>query len=389
MAKKDNSVSSKNKKSKIFGRVLAGIITVALLAGSGYIVWYFVQRGYNSMQNYNQPSSATQPTEATGTKAQQSLEKSEMPALSGDDGNQGYLDGAVYIWNNKGFEVFKGTVLDAKAYANSINNYQKVLGDKYNLYSVVVPTSVEIALPERLSKTVSNNQKENISTILSELSTEVTAVDVYSVLGEKRNEPLYYITDKYWTQLGAFYAYNSLAEAMGVKSVEISSFTPATIDSQLLGSHVTATISKETANGNPMLINNPDTVTYYKLADSVTVKALPQGGEELENTEYYNDNIENGDSPTDIYNTGDCAYTVLTNKAVEKGEIAVVTDKFGYGMAPFLSESFNKVHIIDIDNFQRNLKSYLEDNEITDVVYVNGVMSANTAAKIAKMDAMY
>ena len=389
MAKKDNSVSSKNKKSKIFGRVLAGIITVALLAGSGYIVWYFVQRGYNSMQNYNPPSSATQPTEATGTKAQQSLEKSEMPALSGDDGNQGYLDGAVYIWNNKGFEVFKGTVLDAKAYANSINNYQKVLGDKYNLYSVVVPTSVEIALPERLSKTVSNNQKENISTILSELSTEVTAVDVYSVLGEKRNEPLYYITDKYWTQLGAFYAYNSLAEAMGVKSVEISSFTPATIDSQLLGSHVTATISKETANGNPMLINNPDTVTYYKLADSVTVKALPQGGEELENTEYYNDNIENGDSPTDIYNTGDCAYTVLTNKAVEKGEIAVVTDKFGYGMAPFLSESFNKVHIIDIDNFQRNLKSYLEDNEITDVVYVNGVMSANTAAKIAKMDAMY
>lgn len=389
MAKKDNSVSSKNKKSKIFGRVLAGIITVALLAGSGYIVWYFVQRGYNSMQNYNPPSSATQPTEATGTKAQQSLEKSEMPALSGDDGNQGYLDGAVYIWNNKGFEVFKGTVLDAKAYANSINNYQKVLGDKYNLYSVVVPTSVEIALPERLSKTVSNNQKENISTILSELSTEVTAVDVYSVLGEKRNEPLYYTTDKYWTQLGAFYAYNSLAEAMGVKSVEISSFTPATIDSQLLGSHVTATISKETANGNPMLINNPDTVTYYKLADSVTVKALPQGGEELENTEYYNDNIENGDSPTDIYNTGDCAYTVLTNEAVEKGEIAVVTDKFGYGMAPFLSESFNKVHIIDIDNFQRNLKSYLEDNEITDVVYVNGVMSANTATKIAKMDAMY
>ncbi len=386
MAKKNNSAGNKKKKSGVFGKVLAGIIAVALLVGSGFVVWYFMQRGYHSIQNYDAPPSAT---EATEVSTQHALSQEEMPALSDDDNSEGYLDGAVYIWNNKGFEVFKGTVADARAYAESVNNYQKLLGNDYKLYSVVVPTSVEIALPERLSKTVSNNQKENISTIFSQLSMEVTPVDVYSVLAQNRNQPLYHSTDKYWTQLGAYYAYDVLAEKLDVHAVEISLLTPVTSEAKLLGSHISATISRETVNGNPMLINNPETVTYYQLSDSVTVQALQQGGEELEEIDYYNSHLENGDSPFDIYNTADCAYTVLTNEAVENGKIAVVTDKFGYGIAPFLSESFNEVHIIDIDNFQRDLKSYLEDNEITIVVYLNGIMSANTAAKIAKMDAMF
>lgn len=389
MSKKNNSAGNKKNKKKIFGKLLAGIIAVALLAGSCYVVWYFVQRGYNSMQNYNSTQNATETTNPTDVELQHPTLQYEMPPLSSDNGNDGYLDGAVYIWNNKGFEIFKGTISDAKAYANSVSNYQKLLGDDYKLYSVVVPTSVEIALPERLSKTVSNNQKENISTIFSQLSMEVTPVDVYSVLGENRNKDLYYSTDKYWTQQGAYYAYTALAEKLGVQAVDISDFNAVTLEDSLLGSHISATISKETVNGNPMLVNNPDVVTYYSLADSVTVKALPQGGEELEELEYYNSDITSGDSPLDLYNTKDCAYTVLSNKDVETGQIAIITDKFGYSVAPFLTENFNKVHLIDIDNFQRNLTNYLEDNKISNVVYINGIMSANTAAKIEKMDAMY
>lgn len=399
MAKKDTSVNrksenkkksnnrgeSKNKK-KIKGNAVAAVIAVALITGSALAVTYLIQRGQNAVQNYQGDVTATQSVE---TPTGHTVEIKDMPALESDDKSDGYLDGAVYIWQNKGFETFKGTVTDAKSYAESVNNYKKILGEGYKVYNVVVPSGTEIALPERLSKTFSNNQRENINTVIENLSMNVTPIDVYSILGEKRNENLYYSTDKYWTQLGGYYAYTSIAESLGVKAMDIKEFTPITLEQEFLGSHITATVSKETQNGNPKLLSNPDKVTYYALPDTVTVQALPQGEEELVDMQYYNTEFTDGVSPLDIYLTKDCAYTVLTNSKISKEKIALVSDKFGYSIVPFLCEDYNQVHLIDIDNFQRNLKNYLEENEITTVVYLNGIMSANTAVKTAKTDAMF
>lgn len=393
MSKK--GVSSKSKKVKkekkkrknIFGTVLAVIIAIVLLSASGYAVYYLVQRGQRVMDDYS--GNSTVATESTEPVTGHSLAQIQLPTIKKDNKSDGYLDGAVYIWENMGYEVFKGNVADAKSYAESINNYKTLLGNDYNVYNVVIPSSVEIALPERLSKTVSNNQWENISTIFSNIADNVTPVDVYNTLGKKRNENLYYSTDKYWTQLGAYYAYSSLAEALGVEAVNIDSFKLATIDTEVLGSHVSATVSKETKNGNPMLIKNPDTVKYYNLSDTVAVTAMPQASDEIIETSYYNVAFDEESTPIDVYNTKDCAYTVLENSEVENGKIAIIADKFGYGIAPFLTANYNQVHLIDIDNFQRNVKNYLEENEITTVVYLNGIMSANTAAKTAKTDAMF
>lgn len=393
MAKKENSSKAKNvkkekkKRKNIFGTVLAVAIAIALLSASFYVVYYLLQRGQNAMDNYS--GSSTAPTEATQPISGHTFQQAQMPAIKNDDQSEGYLDGAIYIWKNMGYEVFKGNVSDAKAYAESISNYKTLLGNEYNVYNVVVPSSVEIALPERLSKTVSNNQWENISTIFDNMSDDVTPIDVYNILGEKRNEKLYYNTDKYWTQLGAYYAYSSLSDKLGVKAVSIDDFELATIASEVLGSHISATVSKETKNGNPMLIQNPDTVKYYNLPDTVTVTAMPKASDELTETSYYNSSFEEKSTPIDVYNTKDCAYTVLENTDVENGKIAIISDKFGYGIAPFLTANYNKVHLIDIDNFERNVKNYLEENEITTVVYLNGIMSANTAAKTAKTDAMF
>ena len=393
MSKKETSCKAKKEKKEkkkrknIFGTVLAIFIALVLLSASCYIVYYLIQRGQNAIDNYSGSSTTT--TEATQPDSGHALEQTQMPAITNDDKSEGYLDGAIYIWNNKGYEVFKGDVADAKAYAESISNYKTLLGKEYNVYNVVVPSGVEIALPERLSKTVSNNQWENISTIFDNMSDDITPVDVYNILGEKRNEKLYYNTDKYWTQLGAYYAYSSLADKLGVKAVSVDDFELATVDNEVLGSHISATVSKETKNGNPMLIQNPDTVKYYSLPDTVKVTAMPKASDETTETSYYNSSFDENSTPIDVYNTKDCAYTVLENSDIKNGKIAIISDKFGYGIAPFLTANYNKVHLIDIDNFERNVKSYLEENEITTVVYLNGIMSANTAAKTAKTDAMF
>lgn len=383
---------SKNKKSakkenKIAGKIVAAIIAIALILASGLAITYLINRGKNAIQNYsNNQSTVIKQETPTG----HTVEEKDMPKLEADDGkSEGYIDGAIYIWNNKGFEVFKGTVTDAKSYAKSINSYQRALGDKCKIYNVVVPSSTEISLPERLSKTFSNNQRENINTIITNLSVDVTPIDVYNILGEKRNEQLYYNTEKYWTPLGAYYGYTEIAKNMGINSTKLEDFSPIECQQQFLGSYISATVSKETKDGNPKLISNPDKVKYYSLPETVSVKSLKPDSDTLTEMEYFNNSVADNASPCDIYNTTDCSYTVLTNSALDNDKIAIVTDKCGYAVAPFLSSNFSQVHIIDIDNFQRNIKDYIEENKITNVIYLNGITSANTAVKTAKMDAMF
>ncbi len=374
-------------KPKKAGTVIAVILALVLIASSAAAVTYLINRGKRAMSDYSGSSvEATMPEEATVHK----VEERDMPVLKADDKkSEGYLDGAVYIWKNKGYEVFKGSVKDAKEYASSISSYKRAFGKSCRVYDVVVPTSTEITLPERLSKTFSNNQRENINAVITNLSMDVTPVDVYNILGEHRNEYIYFNTDKYWTPLGAYYSYSELASKLKIKPADLKSMEQTTLEQSFLGSHISSTVSKETQNGNPKLLDNPDKITFFALPETVSVRALPKGSEEETDMSYYNTYLEDGASPSDIYASKDCAYTVLSNSNIESGKIALVTDKFGYALAPLLTYNYREVHLIDIDNFERNIKTYITKNKITDIVYLNGIMSANTAAKTAKMDAMF
>lgn len=385
--KKAGGKNSSKAKPKKTGTVIAVFLALVLIISSAAAVTYLINRGKRAMSDYSGSSvETTMPEEATVHK----VEEKNMPVLKADDKkSEGYLDGAVYIWQNKGYEVFKGSIKDAKEYASSLNSYKRALGKSCNVYDVVVPTSTEITLPERLSKTFSNNQRENINAVITSLSMDVTPVDVYNILGEHRNEYIYFNTDKYWTPLGAYYGYKELASTLKVKPVDIESTEQINLEQNFLGSHISSTVSKETQNGNPKLLDNPDKITFFALPETVSVKALPKGSEETTDMSYYNTYLEDGASPSDIYASNDCAYTILTNSSIESGKIAVVADKFGYALAPLLTYNYSEVHLIDIDNFERNIKTYLTQNKITDVVYLNGIMSANTAAKTAKMDAMF
>ena len=370
------------------GKIIAFILALVLISGTFYTVYYLLNRGKRVMNNRSETSATTQTTEpATGHTVKETI----MPKLETDDKSDGYLDGAIYIWQNKGYEIFKGTINDAHTYADSINNYKKLLGKNYKVYNMVIPNATEISLPERLSKKISNLQMENINAVILHLSPDVIPVNAYEMLGQHRNDEtsLYYNTDKLWTQYGAYYAYTALTKVLDIKPIQLDTLTGSTADYKFLGSHVRATVSKETKNGNPMLISNPDTVIYYNLPDTATVTALIQGEETPVTMPYYSSELTDGLAPSDIYATKDCAYTVIRNDAIQTGKIAVVTDKYGYALSPFLSRNYSEVHLIDIDNFQRNLQTYLEENKITNVLYLNGIMSANSVSKTAKTDSMF
>ena len=114
----------KTTQNSSFGKITAVILALVLIVGTVYSVYYLLNRGRRVM---NTPAETPSEIQATEQTTGHTVTNTIMPKLESDDNtDDGYLDGAVYIWQNKGHEVFKGTVNNAKSYADSINNYKKL-----------------------------------------------------------------------------------------------------------------------------------------------------------------------------------------------------------------------------------------------------------------------
>lgn len=81
---------------------------------------------------------------------------------------------------------------------------------------------------------------------------------------------------------------------------------------------------------------------------------------------------------------------VIDNQGITNGDkIALVKDMYGNAFAPFLSNNYDEVHVIDFRYFKGNLKEYCEKNKIKTVLFLNGVMSANSALQIENMNKLF
>ena len=72
-----------------------------------------------------------------------------------------------------------------------------------------------------------------------------------------------------------------------------------------------------------------------------------------------------------------------------KQKIAVVKESYGNAFVPYLTYNYDEVHVIDFRHWEGNLPEYCKDNDIDRVLFINGIMSANTAIQIKAMDSLF
>lgn len=341
-------------------------------------------------------ATAVQPTEAQTTAPQattqggtQADDNTPLPTTPttpdgkiADDGSDGYLDNSIYIWNNKAFELFGGSDDSAQYYAKAISNYKEQLGSDITVYNMVVPNHTEFGLPERLSKDYSNSQKQNTAAVYNSYTSDVKAVDIYNALDSHKSEYIYFNTDHHWTGLGAYYAYTEFARVAGITPVDIGTMENHRI-SPFLGSLYTAT-------ENSSLGEHPDFVEYYNIPVKAKVTITTEDMGELEEDTLLNSATESGAGAYCVFSWGDqpLIKAVRETKATNR-KIAVVKDSYGNAFAPYLLNNYDEVHIIDFRTFGQNLKTYCTENGITEVLFLNNVMSANTSFQVDKLDALF
>ena len=298
-----------------------------------------------------------------------------------DDNTNGSLYYGVYLWNKVGYEIFGSNTDKAKNYANTINGFANKL-NRYNVYNMVIPNHTEMGLPKRIKDSLGGtSQAENIKAIYQNLSKRVTPINCYNYLSKHNNEYIYFNSDHHWSALGAYYAYSAFAETnnMPVLSLEDCNET------QIAG--FTGSFTNTITSG----LNN-DIVSYYNFPYDVTMEISYSDGQNAVYDSPYYQFAEAGSNTYGLFLVGDNPLTVLkstSEEAAEGKKIAIVKESYGNALAPYFTYNYEEVHVIDFRHFSGNFVEYCKQNDIDDVLFANGVMSANTQMQLDNMESIF
>ena len=302
-----------------------------------------------------------------------------------DDNTNGYLSYAIYVWHNTGYELFGGSQERSKIYADTVNNLATKLPG-VNVYDMIIPNHTEFGLPQRLKDddAPSTSQADSMKDAYAALSKDVKAINPYNYLADHNSEYIYFKSDHHWTGLGAYYSYKAFADTNKLPALSLKDCTEQVITG------FTGTFSN-TAEGL-----DSDEVHYWEFPYSVTMTITDESGETQEYDSPYYENATEGTLTYGVFIMGDNPLTVLrssSENAQEGKKIAIVKESYGNAIAPYFTNNYEEVHVVDFRYFRdtvgTDLASYCRENGITDLLFVNGVMSANTQIQLDSMSGLF
>ncbi|MEG1779510.1 MAG: DHHW family protein, partial [Oscillospiraceae bacterium] len=87
---------------------------------------------------------------------------------------------------------------------------------------------------------------------------------------------------------------------------------------------------------------------------------------------------------------GDNPFTTIINKEAQTNrKIAIVKESYGNAIVPYIAYNYSEVYVVDFRYYSENLKTLCEQNNINEVLFINGIMSANTASQIDNMNNLF
>lgn len=360
-------------KSKI---VIIAVASVLVLAVIAFVIWCVMDSASRhsstgTTEYYVKPTYTEPATEANPF----------TPAVITDDNSIGEYENEYYIWGDSVFDTFTLNENSATTYAEAINSYAEELGNNIKTYAMIIPSHIEMGLPKRLIENgdvITDSQADFIDSAYKQLSQSVTAVNCYNALSSHCNEYIYYTTENYWTALGAYYGYTAFMETTAQTALDLSTCTENKIE-EFYG-QLTQAVEKELP---------PDTVSYYDLPyDTTNDVYYESDGEPEEKSIYYKD-ATRGRETYGVFLWGDNPINVLKANNGTGKKIAVVKDPNGNCFAPYLTNNYDEVHVIDYMLYAGNLKEYCDNNGITEVLFINGTKTANSERHINAIGTLF
>ncbi len=314
----------------------------------------------------------TQPPQTT---APQVAEPPKRPDIAMQD------LGAIIVAGDSAYEYYSFSSSLAARYVTGVNAIKDKAKPTGNVYSLVVPTSIDVTLNDELRKEVkSSDQRKALDFFNSSITNAVPVNNILDVERQHRDEYIYFRTDHHWTALGAYYAYNELCHKKGITPVPLSQYSNKSYI------NFTGTFYSNAAQSST-LKENADYVTTYIPFNNNTCTILKTDGTS-HNIDIVRDVSEFGDTLKYLtFIGGDNPLTTITNHDNPNGETCVVIkDSYGNAFVPFLVPHYSTIYVIDPRYFDGSLENFTKDKIINDVIFISNISTTRNSIFIESLE---
>ncbi len=225
------------------------------------------------------------------------------------------------------------------------------------VYFSLIPGAVSIWKDRLPNNAWNDDQTELIDRIYEKV--QCKTVDNYSELWNHKEEYIFYRTDHHWTTLGAYYGYRAVTKAMELQAVPVTEYEPEVVSSQFYG-------TVYSASGVRWV--EPDQMERYVPEQGKTVEKYV-GAQSTPGIFYDYDKLSVKDKYAFFFG-GSTPLLRITNDKAEGGSILVIRDSYSDSEAPFLTENYAEVWLLDLRYYKFGVQYFLQQHPV-DVILIN------------------
>ncbi|MCI9215210.1 MAG: hypothetical protein HFF75_08120 [Oscillospiraceae bacterium] len=215
------------------------------------------------------------------------------------------------------------------------------------VYLGLIPTAAEV-YRDQLPAGAENFDQAAYLEKVRESVPDAVWVDMEKWMDGASGVSLFYRTDHHWTSAGAWHGYAALMEAMGEPFEPLG--TPETVSDDFYG-------TLYSSSGVHWLA--PDTIERYVSGEGVTVENFEKGDT---HGLYVDSFLGEKDKYASFLGGNTPLYIIRNPEAASEEKLLVVRDSYSDAMAPFLSQYFAEIHLVDLRYYRTSVAEYAREN---------------------------
>ncbi|MCI7384975.1 MAG: DHHW family protein [Hungatella hathewayi] len=258
---------------------------------------------------------------------------------------------------------------------------EKSLG-KDHVRVMLVPSASQI-MTERLPFLAAPYDQGRVTGMLCRSLKEAggsreTVLPAEEYLKRYREEALYYRTDHHWTARGAYLGYRLWAESVG-----LTPWTEEMFDIQTVNSEFHGTVYSK--------LNVPwryDTIEVWQPKEEKDYRVYFDSEPKEYDSLYFPGALEGKDKYA-VYLDGNHAITKIENRSItgnqREKKLLMIKDSYAHSFAVFAANHFGTVYMADLRYLNLNLKEWMEEQEITDVLVLYQIPGFAKEKSVSKL----
>lgn len=254
--------------------------------------------------------------------------------------------------------------------------------DKQKLSFLLVPTS-GLVMQEKLPKNARLFDQVKYIDQVQKAMKDYNFVDVRDTLMDHNDEYIYYKTDHHWTSAGACLAYDAWSERTGGEVEKEDGLAKNVVSDKFRGSLYSKILDADSAYDEIWTYGLQKDEAFGSKDCTVTIDEKQQ----LDSI-YDDEKLQEKDKYAYFLGGNYGQVHIQNQKAASKAKgknILIIKDSFANSFVPFVTQDYENIYMVDLRYYNGDMKAYLQEHEITDVLVLYNVSNFISDRNIHKL----